>query len=180
MLSGALPNVLYCGWLMKRNGSGHRYRVGRSNWMLAAIMAVFWFGSTLLYGVAAGQLGTWGPILGWPLFMSLIVITATACAIARIALACFHCGSKKIKKESGTTPQELAALLLRSLESWKSIVLLDQSCWSFAHSRFSWRHTFYRRQATLNFQPRLSGYKSFGVMPVANGSLNSCATVSDR
>ena len=77
MLSGAAPNVLYCAWLMKRNGSGHKYRVGRYHWLLAAVMAVFWFGSTLLYGLAAGQLGTWGPILGWPLFMSLIVITAT-------------------------------------------------------------------------------------------------------
>lgn len=77
MLAGAIPNVAYCAWLMKRNRSADRYRVGRSHWALAAIMAVFWFGSTLLYGVAAGQLGTWGPILGWPLFMSLIVITAT-------------------------------------------------------------------------------------------------------
>jgi L-rhamnose-H+ transport protein len=77
LLAGAVPNVVYCAWLMKRNRSGFRYRVGRSHWALAAIMAVFWFGSTLLYGVAAGQLGTWGPVLGWPLFMSLIVITAT-------------------------------------------------------------------------------------------------------
>ena len=77
LLAGAIPNVVYCAWLMKRNRSGSRYRVGRSHWALAAIMAVFWFGSTLLYGVAAGQLGTWGPVLGWPLFMSLIVITAT-------------------------------------------------------------------------------------------------------
>jgi L-rhamnose-H+ transport protein len=77
MLAGAIPNILYCAWLMKRNRSGHRYRAGHSHWVLAAIMAVFWFGSTLLYGLAASQLGTWGPILGWPLFMSLIVITAT-------------------------------------------------------------------------------------------------------
>jgi L-rhamnose-H+ transport protein len=77
MLSGAVPNVLYCIWLMKRNGSGHRFRLGPSHWILAAIMALFWFGSTLLYGLAASQLGAWGPILGWPLFMSLIVITAT-------------------------------------------------------------------------------------------------------
>jgi L-rhamnose-H+ transport protein len=78
LLAGAVPNVLYCAWLMKRNGSGHRYRVGHSHWALAAIMAIFWFGSTLLYGLATGQLGAWGPILGWPLFMSLIVITATS------------------------------------------------------------------------------------------------------
>lgn len=78
LLAGAVPNVLYCAWLMKRNGSGQRYRVGHSHWALAAIMAIFWFGSTLLYGLAAGQLGSWGPVLGWPLFMSLIVITATS------------------------------------------------------------------------------------------------------
>ena len=77
LVAGAVPNVLYCAWLMKRNRSASRYRVGRSHWALAAIMAILWFGSTLLYGLAAGQLGTWGPILGWPLFMSLIVITAT-------------------------------------------------------------------------------------------------------
>jgi L-rhamnose-H+ transport protein len=77
LLAGAVPNILYCAWLLRRNRSGSNYRVGRSHWALAAIMAVFWFGSTLLYGLAASQLGTWGPILGWPAFMSLIVITAT-------------------------------------------------------------------------------------------------------
>ncbi len=40
-------------------------------------MAVFWFGSTLIYGIAAGNLGSLGTVLGWPLFMSLIVITAS-------------------------------------------------------------------------------------------------------
>jgi L-rhamnose-H+ transport protein len=78
LLAGAVPNVLYCAWMIKRNSSGHRYRAGHSHWALAGIMAIFWFGSTLLYGLAAGQLGVWGPILGWPLFMSLIVITATS------------------------------------------------------------------------------------------------------
>ena len=77
MLAGSVPNILYCAWLIKRNRSLHKYLVGRSNWALAAIMAFFWFGSTLLYGRAAGELGAWGPVLGWPLFMSLIVITAT-------------------------------------------------------------------------------------------------------
>ncbi len=49
--------------------------------MMAALMAVFCFESTLLYGLAAAQLGAWGPILGWPLFMSLIVIIATTLGI---------------------------------------------------------------------------------------------------
>ena len=77
LLAGAVPNVVYCAWLMKRNRSGSRYREGHLHWVLALIMAIFWFGSTLLYGLATSQLGLWGPVLGWPLFMSLIVITAT-------------------------------------------------------------------------------------------------------
>ena len=77
LLAGSVPNVVYCVWLMKRNRSGSRYGEGYSHWGLATMMAVFWFGSTLLYGLAVSELGSWGPILGWPLFMSLIVIAAT-------------------------------------------------------------------------------------------------------
>jgi L-rhamnose-H+ transport protein len=77
LVAGAIPNLLYCAWLIRRNRSGPRYRAGHSHWALAALMAILWCGGTLLYGRAATELGTWGPILGWPLFMSLIVITAT-------------------------------------------------------------------------------------------------------
>lgn len=77
MAAGAIPNILYCVWLLRRNGTARLYHGGGSHWALALTMALFWFGSTLLYGLAAVQLGSWGPILGWPLFMSLIVITAS-------------------------------------------------------------------------------------------------------
>jgi L-rhamnose-H+ transport protein len=40
-------------------------------------MALFWFASTVIYGAAAAKLGELGTVLGWPLFMSLIVITAS-------------------------------------------------------------------------------------------------------
>jgi L-rhamnose-H+ transport protein len=46
-------------------------------WFLALLMAVLWFASTIMYGVASGKLGELGVVLGWPLFMSLIVITAS-------------------------------------------------------------------------------------------------------
>src|SRR5258708_151853 len=111
LLAGAVPNVAYCVWLMKRNRSGSRYREGRSYWALALIMAVFWFGSTLLYGVAAGQLGTWGPILGWPLFMSLIVITATI--LGMFAGEWKHCGPLPIRVQwTGVTVLVLAIFIL--------------------------------------------------------------------
>jgi L-rhamnose-H+ transport protein len=81
MFAGALPNILYCIWLLRRNRTGHLFGERPANWALGAVMAVFWFGSTLLYGMGAGQLGNWGPILGWPLFMTLIVITATTLGV---------------------------------------------------------------------------------------------------
>ena len=111
MLAGAVPNFLYCAWLMKRNGSGHRYRVGRSHWMLAAIMAVLWFGSTLLYGLAASEMRTWGPILGWPLFMSLIVITATV--LGMVTGEWKGCGPVPIRIQwTGVTVLVLAIFIL--------------------------------------------------------------------
>lgn len=78
MLAGAVPNVLYCLWLLRKNGTRAKFRAGGAgHWGLALTMAVFWFGSTILYGLSTVKLGAWGPILGWPLFMSLIVITAS-------------------------------------------------------------------------------------------------------
>ena len=76
--AGAVPNVLYCLWLMARGRTAARFPAGGiGHWGLAFIMAVCWFGSTMLYGVSTVLLGAWGPVLGWPVFMSLIVITAS-------------------------------------------------------------------------------------------------------
>jgi L-rhamnose-H+ transport protein len=78
MIAGAAPNLIYCLWLLKKNRTAGKFPSGGAgHWGLALLMAIFWFGSTLLYGLATVKLGTLGPILGWPLFMSLIVITAS-------------------------------------------------------------------------------------------------------
>jgi L-rhamnose-H+ transport protein len=84
MCAGGVPNLVYCLYLLRKNGSGSRFGAGGTGmyWGLAALMALFWFGSTVLYGVAAVKLGALGPVLAWPLFMSLIVITATAWGVA--------------------------------------------------------------------------------------------------
>jgi L-rhamnose-H+ transport protein len=84
MLAGSLPNIVYCLYLLSKNKSAARFsRAGTAtHWLLALVMALFWFASTLLYGVSAGKLGDLGPILGWPLFMSLIVIVASLLGIA--------------------------------------------------------------------------------------------------
>ncbi len=79
MVAGGVPNLLYCIYLMKKNGTGGRFGARASFFyvLLAGVMALFWFGSTEMYGVSTLYLGDLGAVLGWPLFMSLIVIGAT-------------------------------------------------------------------------------------------------------
>lgn len=78
MMAGAAPNLLYCLWLLVSNRTGSRFSDGGAgHWALAFVMGFFWFASTLLYGVSTVKLGAWGPILGWPVYMSLIVIVAS-------------------------------------------------------------------------------------------------------
>lgn len=78
MLAGGVPSLVYCIYLMRKNQTGNRFRAKGSGayWLLAALMAFFWFGSTILYGASTTALGQFGTVLAWPLFMSLIVITA--------------------------------------------------------------------------------------------------------
>jgi L-rhamnose-H+ transport protein len=75
MLGGAVPNLLYCAYLISKNHTRGRFAIGGTGgyWFLAAVMALFWFGSTLMYGVSSNSLGI---VVAWPAFMSLIVITA--------------------------------------------------------------------------------------------------------
>jgi L-rhamnose-H+ transport protein len=66
---------------MRKKNTRNRFREAGSgsHWLLAALMAICWFGSTILYGASTTTLGQLGTVLAWPLFMSLIVITATTC-----------------------------------------------------------------------------------------------------
>jgi L-rhamnose-H+ transport protein len=78
MVAGGVPNIIYCLYLMRKNRTGNRLGAGGAGHLgLAAVMGFFWFASTVIYGIAAGMMGSLGTVLGWPLFMSLIVIAAT-------------------------------------------------------------------------------------------------------
>jgi len=83
MLAGGVPNLAYCIYLMRKNKTGNRFGEAGSgsHWFLAALMAISWFGSTILYGASTTTLGPLGAVLAWPLFMSLIVITAAICGV---------------------------------------------------------------------------------------------------
>ena len=73
LTSGAVANLLFCGYLLKRNRSWTKYRREKAVrlYVLAVLMGLLWGGSIFVYGSAAPRLGKLGPAIGWPL--SLIV-----------------------------------------------------------------------------------------------------------
>jgi L-rhamnose-H+ transport protein len=79
MLAGGIPNLLYCLYLLRKNKTGGKFSLPATGgyWLLAFVMAICWFGSTLMYGMSKDMFGSWGTTLAWPMFMSLIVITAS-------------------------------------------------------------------------------------------------------
>ena len=79
LAGGAVPNLLYCAYLLRKRKTSENYTAATAgrNVLLALAMAVLWFGSSVLYGIATAFLGDLGPVVGWPVFMSLIVIVAS-------------------------------------------------------------------------------------------------------
>jgi L-rhamnose-H+ transport protein len=79
LVGGAVPNLAYCVHLfIKRRSLADFLQAGTSSyWLFYALMSVFCFGSSLTYGLASYYIGSLGPIVGWPVFMSLIVICAS-------------------------------------------------------------------------------------------------------
>ncbi len=75
--AGSLPNIFYCGWLMRRHGSARLLLVrGAAAWGLALAMGLLWGGSIFLYGAATPRLGHLGPSIGWPLSLAVGLLVA--------------------------------------------------------------------------------------------------------
>jgi len=76
--AGAVPNIAYCGWLLKAHAS-HRLFAGgppARTWGLALSMGMLWGGSIFLYGAATPRLGRIGPSIGWPLSLAVALLVA--------------------------------------------------------------------------------------------------------
>jgi L-rhamnose-H+ transport protein len=81
--AGFIPGVLYCIYLMRKNSSTAfiRSRAAWYYWLMAACMGLLWYGSILLYSLSTTLLGTLGPSIGWPLFLSCIVLMSTVVGV---------------------------------------------------------------------------------------------------
>jgi L-rhamnose-H+ transport protein len=75
---GAIPNIVYCLYLMKRNGTGKLMLTTTATGSLAlsAVMGLLWGGSIFLYGAATPRLGDIGPSIGWPLSLAVGLLVA--------------------------------------------------------------------------------------------------------
>ena len=78
LIAGAIPNIVYCLYLMRNHRSTVRHSGENllSCWLLSVLMGFLWFSGHLLYGMGITSLGTLGPTLGWPVYMSFLVISA--------------------------------------------------------------------------------------------------------
>jgi L-rhamnose-H+ transport protein len=117
MAAGAIPNAFYCFYLMRKNRTTAKFATPGTThyWFGGAIMAFFWFGSTVMYGIAANQLGSLGTILGWPIFMSLIVLVATAWGVATGEWK--HAGPQPIRLLAGGVALLVVAIVVLSFSN---------------------------------------------------------------
>lgn len=72
---GLLPNIGYTIYLLKRNRSFKYFKNNLiRNTLAGLLMSFLWISSFYLYGAGASQMGNWGLIIGWPLFISLSIV----------------------------------------------------------------------------------------------------------
>lgn len=72
-----IPYAAYMLYLHTQENSFKNYRNCFMRYsFFAFIMGVLWFGSLIAYSKSAILLGSLGPVIAWPLFMVLIILTA--------------------------------------------------------------------------------------------------------
>lgn len=84
LVSGAVPNLCFCAYLLHKNRSWAKYREPGAGhlYVLAIVMGLLWGGNTFVYGFASPALGKLGPAIGWPLTLITGLITANICGFS--------------------------------------------------------------------------------------------------
>ena len=75
--AGYFPSFIYCLILLRKNRTWSYFSTGTPKyWLLPIAMGFMWISGTVLYGVGANLMGSLGPVIGWPVLMSTMVLTA--------------------------------------------------------------------------------------------------------
>lgn len=77
--AGSLPSLIWCALALTRNRSWSLFVMDRSlfYFVLCLSMALMWITGTVLYGASANILGPLGPAIGWPVYMSGIILISS-------------------------------------------------------------------------------------------------------
>ncbi len=79
LFGGFFANAGYAIFLLVRNRNWSLYSQGKAgvlDWIGCGVMGLLWFGGLSIYGMGAASLGQLGAVIGWPVFMSTVIITA--------------------------------------------------------------------------------------------------------
>jgi L-rhamnose-H+ transport protein len=72
---GYIPNLIVSVFVLSRSKSWRVFSNGPvSHWLWPPVMGAMWIGGTALYGSGAGALGSLGPVIGWPVYVSVMII----------------------------------------------------------------------------------------------------------
>eukprot|EP00052_Salpingoeca_macrocollata_P017839 m.145992 g.145992 ORF g.145992 m.145992 type:complete len:371 (-) comp20516_c0_seq7:48-1160(-) len=79
--AGSCANLGFCLVTCRANNSWHIFSRGSvydrfHDCMLGVLMGVLWYSGNILYGIGVQIIGSLGTVLGWPVFMSFMVIAA--------------------------------------------------------------------------------------------------------
>jgi len=74
--TGALPSIFRAAGKITRARAWGGYTEGPTlmNATLCVFMGAMWISGTALYGTSVGILGTFGPVIGWPIYMSAMIL----------------------------------------------------------------------------------------------------------
>jgi L-rhamnose-H+ transport protein len=79
-----IPYLIFCARLWKKNHSWNLFFAPKAAkyWLFGLLMGALWFSSLVVYGAASTRMADMGPVLGWPLFMSAIILTSNVWGLA--------------------------------------------------------------------------------------------------
>jgi hypothetical protein len=76
--AGFLPSLFYSLFLLQKNRTWGTFRSSRGwYWLTTPLMGLMWISCIVMYGVGANKMGSLGPVIGWPAFVSTTVLGAT-------------------------------------------------------------------------------------------------------
>lgn len=85
-LAGAFTlSLACCAYVLTRNRTWSDFLVPgtRTSWLCGLLMGCFNGGAFIVYGIATSHMGSLGPVVGWPVYMATIILTANLWAWLR-------------------------------------------------------------------------------------------------